>query len=760
MAEIDPLVIELKAKVDQFEADLRRSTRTVDEELGRQGKRIDTFGKKIGSGFSLAKTAAVGFAAAISVDAITGAISRGLEYASSLGEVAQQLGVTTDALQEYRYAATQAGLAQEEIDLALQQLTRRIGEAANGTKAQAEAFETLGVSVRDPQGNIIQTGDAIPIIAEALQKVENPAQRAALLIDLFGKSGQKLEPLLSGGAKGVNNLRDAARELGLVLSSKQIQSADDAADKLAAVKQVLEARLAGVVADNADEIIALADAFADLAKNIFEAIKAWNDFSKANNSRGEFLKRADAYIDRQPGSPELRAAAKARVRERYDERNGFRTTRVLPGGIFDLRTKTNLASDTLNLAPTGFDRMLSGPVGTGGISIDRLLGDGTASAAAAMTASLTSMSTELQRLYADLAVATAELTGSIQQRAAAEQQRVDADLAAEVERLRADAELGDAERDKRIAVLQQTAAAQKAAIADAAAADVAEQDARARERAFDQRLDALRDDARTLEAQSRIALNLDAQREIEERLLAIMQEEEHQRLEAAIAAGEIADAARARANLETRQAAERTGLTQGLAGPLQRYANDAKDAETRVEEVAVRRIQDLNDSIANAMTRALGVKDPFLSDLIRIFLDRNVFGPSAEALSSQGGGGGGLLGALESVFGGLFGRASGGRVNAGSIYRVNEGASPGRVEAFVPNTSGQIIPLGRMNAMQAGASQGGGVVTVRLALSGDIDARIDQRSAGVAVEVVRQTAPQIVDAAANETFRRANWPGL
>jgi hypothetical protein len=49
---------------------------------------------------------------------------------------------------------------------------------------------------------------------------------------------------------------------------------------------------------------------------------------------------------------------------------------------------------------------------------------------------------------------------------------------------------------------------------------------------------------------------------------------------------------------------------------------------------------------------------------------------------------------------------------------------------------------------------------VRLELSGDIDARIERVSGGVAVEVVRATAPQVIDAAANETFRRANRPGL
>jgi len=224
-----------------------------------------------------------------------------------------------------------------------------------------------------------------------------------------------------------------------------------------------------------------------------------------------------------------------------------------------------------------------------------------------------------------------------------------------------------------------------------------------------------------------------------------------------------ADAQRAQIALDALNAqapAQRQSTERQFESPLARFARNAKDTDTLVAEAAVRRIEDLNQSITDAMTNALGVKDPFLSQLIKIFLDKNVFGPLAEALSGAEGGGGGIIGAIGGFLGGIFGRASGGTVSAGRVYRVNEGAPAGRVEAFVPNVSGKIIPLGRMNAVQAGGGQGGGVSVVRLELSGDIDARIQRVSGPVAVEVVRATAPQIVDAAANETIRRASRPSL
>ncbi len=226
------------------------------------------------------KGAIGGMVAAFTVDKIIEVAKAGLDYASSLGEQAQQLGVTTRALQEYRYAASQAGVETEQMDMALAQLTKRIGAAATGSKKEAAAFKALGVDIRDANGHIIDAGDAIPLIAEGLKKIDNPATRAKYLVDLFGRSGQLLAPLLAEGAAGVNGLRDAAHKLGIVLDDAMIQKADAAADKMAELKQVLEAKIAVAVSDNADSILELVDALAKLVEWGGKAVKAWNYFSR------------------------------------------------------------------------------------------------------------------------------------------------------------------------------------------------------------------------------------------------------------------------------------------------------------------------------------------------------------------------------------------------------------------------------------------------------------------------------------------------
>ncbi len=177
-------------------------------------------------------------------------------------KASRQVGVTTDTLQEFRYVATQAGIEQSDMDASLAKLTRTIGDADMGAKSQAEAFRVLGIATRDANGNLKTTDQILPELVKAFSEIKDPATRAALQVDIFGKSGQKLDTLLSGGVDQLNNLRNAAHKLGVVLSPELIARADDAADKLASLQMVMKTQIAGVVAENANAILGMADAIA------------------------------------------------------------------------------------------------------------------------------------------------------------------------------------------------------------------------------------------------------------------------------------------------------------------------------------------------------------------------------------------------------------------------------------------------------------------------------------------------------------------
>lgn len=164
----------------------------------------------------------------------------------------------------------------------------------------------------------------------------------------------------------------------------------------------------------------------------------------------------------------------------------------------------------------------------------------------------------------------------------------------------------------------------------------------------------------------------------------------------------------------------------------------------------------------------------------------SIFGNLSSAASSVFGGGGGgglfksLLGGVSSLLGGgggftpdainwggiaapqtgpwseiplPTGRASGGRVAAGQLVRINEGASPGRVEGWRPQGSGEVIPLGRMNAVSA---RGGTVLhqTVNIDASG---VNPEGYTKGI-LGIVRRETAQALDS--NNAQNRRGFPAL
>lgn len=230
-----------------------------------------------------------------------------------------------------------------------------------------------------------------------------------------------------------------------------------------------------------------------------------------------------------------------------------------------------------------------------------------------------------------------------------------------------------------------------------------------------------------------------------------------------------AEKERARLALEGLQAARarnKTSARRDTQGPLDRYLDDLQKTPAQINEeiegYGVDALKDLNRGLADAIVNGANLGDVledtgkrFLAQLIELTFQLLVIKPLLESLG--GGFGGSAASGIGSIVGSLFGRASGGPVSAGRVYRVNEGVGK---EFFRPNTGGDIIPLSKMRAAPAAPGQGSGTSTIRLELSGDIQAQMTEIAAGVSVEVVRAAEPSLTNKAVSETFRRGQRPSI
>ncbi|MBO9519779.1 MAG: hypothetical protein J7493_17105 [Porphyrobacter sp.] len=176
-----------------------------------------------------------------------------VDAVGGLGEVAQQLGVTTDALQEFRYVAGQTGIEEGEMDKALQRLTRTLGEIQQGAKGPNEALKQLGLTAKNLKG--LDASQALVVLSDAFNKLPDAAARSAVGFDLMGRSFQTLLPLLAEGSQNIQQMVKDAHEAGIILTEDEIARADKASDALTAIEKKSDARLQSLLAANAESLV-------------------------------------------------------------------------------------------------------------------------------------------------------------------------------------------------------------------------------------------------------------------------------------------------------------------------------------------------------------------------------------------------------------------------------------------------------------------------------------------------------------------------
>ncbi len=384
---------------------------------------------------------------------------------------------------------------------------------------------------------------------------------------------------------------------------------------------------------------------------------------------------------------------------------------------------------------------------------------------------------EIARLGQEELRAKIELTSDVEKRGELERELLRSEYKQRVDDINANKDLSDKQKAAQIAILDRLygrAEAEgqgeeftvKANNSLYAQLQLREQRREELKRELDRVLQGISAEDAMLALQGELATTLEERREVELRRVELAYQAERAQIQEEISLAELAKdterlaAARKRmADLEERKPLEVEAARRRNEGPLARYRRGLDDPRTAVEEAVVQKLDAVTDGITDGIADFIGTDDPFIKSLIKILIEQVLIKPITEALSNIPGGGGigGLFGGIISAVGGLF-RATGGPVQKGQFYTVNEGASPGRVEGFVPNTGGKIIPLGQMDLLRAApASQGVGG-TIRLELSEDIDARVVRIAGPVAVEVVKASEPGLTGRAVAETRRQFSRP--
>jgi len=155
------------------------------------------------------------------------------EAGGALMDMSGRTGMSVEALSELQFAAKQSGVEMEALEGSVRKMQKNIAEAATGSGSAAKAFSDLGLSAAALLA--MSPDQQLEAIADRLGGIQNPAQRAAAAMEIFGKSGAGLLPLMQDGAGGIAALRKQARALGLTMSTEDAKAADELDDSLAAL---------------------------------------------------------------------------------------------------------------------------------------------------------------------------------------------------------------------------------------------------------------------------------------------------------------------------------------------------------------------------------------------------------------------------------------------------------------------------------------------------------------------------------------------
>lgn len=276
-----------KAAASKTEKELRQYERKLDDvadETKDLDKATDDTGKGLKGFGDIAKVALGNLAADmvsklvdVAVDAAKALVEAGVAAAAYADEVltaSEVTGLSTDTLQEYAYAAELIDTDLSDVEKALSKNIKSMASAQSGSKAYAEAYENLGVSVTDANGQLRNSEDVFWEVIDALGKVENESEADAIAMQLFGKSAQQLNPLIRTGSEGFRELAEEAHEAGAVLSEDTLDGLADVDDSIQRLNSQVSAFKTVVGAAIAPTLGALADGATDVLKALTNAFMA------------------------------------------------------------------------------------------------------------------------------------------------------------------------------------------------------------------------------------------------------------------------------------------------------------------------------------------------------------------------------------------------------------------------------------------------------------------------------------------------------
>ena len=187
---------------------------------------------------------------------------------SRISDLSEQLRINAEALQTLNAIAIKAGVEQKTLERAIRNVSIRTQEAVDGNKTYLEAFERLGISIKNFTN--LPTEKKLEAIAQSYSRAGKSQEAFADIANILGqKAGpEMLEVLRRINDEGLDNLIQGAKDTGQVMENDVIKTMDDAADVLGRLGNALTVASANILSNFAPSIIKLTDFVTNNSKQV------------------------------------------------------------------------------------------------------------------------------------------------------------------------------------------------------------------------------------------------------------------------------------------------------------------------------------------------------------------------------------------------------------------------------------------------------------------------------------------------------------
>lgn len=191
-----------------------------------------TFGQKIAGGAKVAGKALVAMGSAVMVaGAALAKLTLGsIKTTDEIGKESQKLNMSTDAYQKWALAMKMSGTDISVLTMGMKTFTSVLDGAATGQAEQILLMNRLGMSYSDFEGLSVE--ETFKKAIEALQGMEEGAEKTQLAVDLFGRSGQELLPLLNDEVGSIDALFQQFEDLGLIIDNETVKAGESLDDQI------------------------------------------------------------------------------------------------------------------------------------------------------------------------------------------------------------------------------------------------------------------------------------------------------------------------------------------------------------------------------------------------------------------------------------------------------------------------------------------------------------------------------------------------